>query len=252
AGTRAEAPRRPALAPRRPGAGSRTPQQPRDRRGPGPCRDSSAAGPPRRPPGAISDGRTRRSSKPSSDRGDDADFLVALQGRVEAVEEADVLLADIDVHEASHSLVVEEPILDPRVVALEVVDEGAHVGPAGLNTLFTAGEAAQGRGNADSCHYLSPTWLNSRVVSGGQWIGGSGVVPQAPRHRDAPCPATGTGAQHSALRGFRAGWGARRTGDSCAARGSARRAVGRSSRRRCASARSDLHAPARDRAPARP
>ena len=57
-------------------------------------------------------------------------------GAAEAVEEADVVVADVDVHEAADlARVVEHPGLDAAVVGLEVVE---HLGRAWLPSAVTS------------------------------------------------------------------------------------------------------------------
>src|SRR4051812_23916042 len=83
------------------------------------------------------------------DRRHDGDLLAALERRLEALQEADVLVADVDVDEAAHALLVEEAILHPGVLALQIGDDGADGGAGGLHLVAAAGERAEGRGDAD-------------------------------------------------------------------------------------------------------
>src|SRR4051794_19142054 len=96
----------------------------------------------------------RRSPTSAAGDGGQDDDLVAVGNRcLEAAEEADVLVVDVDVDEAAqvHGAVLglDEPVLDAGVVRLEVVDQGAQAGTAGLDGLLVAGVGAQDGGDPD-------------------------------------------------------------------------------------------------------
>ena len=68
-------------------------------------------------------------------------MIARLEGCLEALEEPHVLLAHVDVHEAPDALVVEEPIADAGMAALEVFGVSAQGGPlAERDELLAKGE----------------------------------------------------------------------------------------------------------------
>jgi hypothetical protein len=75
----------------------------------------------------------------SRDRGDDADLDALADRGLNTVEEANVLIADEDVHEAAHTFVVHQLRLDSGVLSLEVVQHLGHVAPVDGNFLLAAG-----------------------------------------------------------------------------------------------------------------
>src|SRR5512143_339961 len=82
--------------------------------------------------------RTNRSliSASARDRRDDRDLLAALELGLEAVEEANVVFADVDVDEAADALLVEDAVLDARVLLLEIFNQGADGGARRLDLVF--------------------------------------------------------------------------------------------------------------------
>src|SRR5215472_244374 len=93
---------------------------------------------------------------PSRDGGDDADLVAALELGGEALEEAHILLADVDVHEAPNAFGVEQPLLDPRVFAIDVVDHLADGTAGGGDFVLAAGQRPEGgRNTNDGFHGVS-------------------------------------------------------------------------------------------------
>src|SRR5689334_17777396 len=124
--------------------------------------------------------RTNRAviSASARDRRDDRDLLAALELGLQAFEEANVLLADVDVDEAAHALLVEEAVLDARVVLLEIVDQGGDGGAGRLDLVVAAGEGAEGRGDTDGAggfHGCSPD-RSSAARGGGEVTAGEDGV----------------------------------------------------------------------------
>src|SRR5437660_2460236 len=89
-----------------------------------------------------------RARLPSSDRGNDRDLVAVLQRRLLGLEEPDVLLVDVDVDEAAQlSGLVEQAVLQARVLPLEVSDEAVDRLALGLDLGAALREGAQWRGN---------------------------------------------------------------------------------------------------------
>src|SRR5437868_4629954 len=87
------------------------------------------------------------------DRGDDADLVACLQRGAKTVEEAHVLFAHIQVHEAANALVVHQAVLDAGVVLLQILDEGADGLTCCGDLVLAAGEGAERCGDANlRCH----------------------------------------------------------------------------------------------------
>src|SRR4051794_17041853 len=95
--------------------------------------------------------RTNRAliSASARDRRDDRDLLAALELGLEAFEEADVLFADVDVDEAPDALLVEQTVLDPGVVLLEIVNHRGDGGAGRLDLVVAAREGAERGGDAN-------------------------------------------------------------------------------------------------------
>src|SRR5579883_2070926 len=85
-------------------------------------------------------GATAARASSARDRRDDADLVAGLELRLEPVEEAHVLLAHVDVDEAPHALLVEEPLADARVALLEILDDLADGAALGGHFVGAAGE----------------------------------------------------------------------------------------------------------------
>src|SRR5204863_3578748 len=87
-------------------------------------------------------------SAPSRNGGDDRHLVAVLEGGLPALEEADVLLIDVDVDEATQvARVVDQPLLEPRVALLEVVDEVGDRRALSLHLGRALRHRAQRRGN---------------------------------------------------------------------------------------------------------
>src|SRR5436309_9428747 len=88
------------------------------------------------------------SSTPSRDRGNDRDLVAVLQRRLLGLEEPDVLLVDVDIDEAPQLPgLVEQAVLQARVLPLEVSDEAVDRLALGLDLGAALREGAQWRGN---------------------------------------------------------------------------------------------------------
>src|ERR671914_2783385 len=83
-------------------------------------------------------------------------YLGAVRGRrLEVVEEADVVVADVHVHEpAQVALVVEHPRLDAGVVRVEVVEHLRQVRAGRADLGLATGVGAQDGGDADGNAHL--------------------------------------------------------------------------------------------------
>src|SRR3989442_11037594 len=108
--------------------------------------------------------REHRARLPSSDRGNDRDLVAVLQRRLLGLEEPDVLLVDVDIDEAAQlSGLVEEAVLQARVLPLEVSDEAIDRLALGLEPGAALREGAQWRGNPDARRHSRllprPGWL---------------------------------------------------------------------------------------------
>src|SRR5262245_62820330 len=80
----------------------------------------------------------------SGDGRDDRHLVAGLQRGLLAVEEADVLFVDVDVNEAPQlSGLVHQAVSEPRELAFEVVDEGAHGVGRGLDLGVALGNRAR-------------------------------------------------------------------------------------------------------------
>src|SRR6187431_3499341 len=82
----------------------------------------------------------------------DADFVTGLEHRSQTVEEANVLVADVDVHEAADALVVEQTLANARVILLQGLDHVLHGLAGSLNLIFAASEGAERGGDAHGSH----------------------------------------------------------------------------------------------------
>ncbi len=107
----------------------------------------SARRPVTRRPGfgsAARDGRDDRHLRPVRDLG------------VQAADEADVLVADVEVHEATQrSAVVDDPGLDPGMGAIQRIQQLTDRGTVGADLFLAVGVAAQDGGDADRCTHVT-------------------------------------------------------------------------------------------------
>src|SRR5919112_4277964 len=83
------------------------------------------------------------SASAARDRRQHDDLVTVAQLRVEAADEADVLVVDVHVHEAPQVAALDEPRLDAGMVGLQVVDQGAQAAALAADGLLTAGVRAQ-------------------------------------------------------------------------------------------------------------
>src|SRR6478752_368153 len=84
-----------------------------------------------------------RSGRAAGDGRQHDDLVAVAERGLEAADEAHVLVVDVDVDEAAQVAVLDQPVLDARVVGLEVVDERTEAGAVGGDRLLTAGVGAQ-------------------------------------------------------------------------------------------------------------
>ena len=86
----------------------------------------------------------------SRNRRDDADFIAVFERRLAVFEEADVLLVDIDVHEAAHlAFFIHEAFLDAGEARLQFDERLADGGGVDFDQLLVVGQLAERRGDAD-------------------------------------------------------------------------------------------------------
>src|SRR5260370_15338012 len=91
---------------------------------------------------------TRRSA--SSDRRDDREVVTVLQRRLEPGTEADVFVVPVDVDElAQLPLVVVEPLLEARVLLIQLVERLRHIGGIDLDDGRATRELAKRAGDAN-------------------------------------------------------------------------------------------------------
>src|SRR5262245_3641336 len=83
----------------------------------------------------------------SRDGGDDGQRVAVLDGGLEGVEVADVLVVEVDVDEALELALVEEPVDDAGALPAQVVEDGLHGGPGGLDLRLVAGVLPHRRRN---------------------------------------------------------------------------------------------------------
>ena len=96
-------------------------------------------------------GRTARwrnaeagASAAAGDRREDGDGVAVLDLGVQRTGEADVLVVDVDIHEAVQlALLGDEAVLEPGVLGVEVVDERAECGAVPVDGLGPTGVGAQ-------------------------------------------------------------------------------------------------------------
>src|SRR4030095_1934966 len=87
---------------------------------------------------------------PARDRGNDRHLVSLLERGLGALEEADVLLVDVDVDEAAQlAAVLHQPVPEPGVLALQHVDQVVNVGGVGLHFGGALGQRAKRGGNAN-------------------------------------------------------------------------------------------------------
>jgi hypothetical protein len=82
--------------------------------------------------------------------GDDTDFVTVLEGGLLILEETNVLLIDIDIHETTDGAVfIEESIADAWVTGLQFGESSADVVGIDFDEFLVVGQFAEGRGDAD-------------------------------------------------------------------------------------------------------
>ena len=85
-----------------------------------------------------------------SDRRQHGDGVAVLEGGLQGAQKADVLVVDVDVHEAVQlALVGDEAALDAGVTAVEIVDEALEGVALGFDGLLPAGVRTEDGRNAD-------------------------------------------------------------------------------------------------------
>src|SRR6266478_5803011 len=97
-------------------------------------------------------------SAPSGDGRNDGHLVSRLELRLRALEEAYVLLVDVEVDEAAHlAAFVDEALLHPGILLLETVDEIANVCGVDLHLGLSLGQRTERRGNPyEHSHLHSP------------------------------------------------------------------------------------------------
>jgi hypothetical protein len=89
-------------------------------------------------------------ARPAGHRRQDGDRVAVAELGLERAEEADVLVVDVDVHEAVQAaLGGDQPALEPVVLGVQVVDQSGQRVAGALDDLGAAGVAAQDGGNAN-------------------------------------------------------------------------------------------------------
>src|SRR5713101_187555 len=89
----------------------------------------------------------------------DGHLVARLELRLRALEEADVLLVDVEVDEAAHlAAFVHETLLHPGILLFEPVDEITHVCGVDLHLGLSLRQRTERRGNSyEHCHWHSPS-----------------------------------------------------------------------------------------------
>src|SRR5687767_8775307 len=109
--------------------------------------------------------RLCRRAGSARDRWEHDDLVAVGELGLEAADEADVLVVDVDVDEATQVAIVDQALLDAGVVALEVVDQCRQRGAVGLDRLGAVGVGAKDGGDADlDGHQGVLTFLDNSVV----------------------------------------------------------------------------------------
>src|ERR1700729_72489 len=93
--------------------------------------------------------------RPASDRRQHRHRVAVLDRGLEAAEEADVLVVEVDVDEAAQLLAVDEPLAQAAVRGVQVVEELVQRRAGPLNRLGATGVAAQDRGDANLNGHVS-------------------------------------------------------------------------------------------------
>src|SRR5262245_52670718 len=78
--------------------------------------------------------------------GDDADLVAVLDGRLQAVEIADVFVIDIDIDEAAHLAILEDAADDAGVFLAQIVEQALDRGAAGFDNSLVLGVLPHGSG----------------------------------------------------------------------------------------------------------
>src|SRR6476661_2506225 len=98
----------------------------------------------------------------AGDGGKDGYLGAVVDGRVEALLEADVLAGDVDVDEAAQVAVLGDPLAQIAVGLEDGVEHLAHGPPAHLDFGLASGGGAQlGRDLHGDCHQTATSWRNS-------------------------------------------------------------------------------------------
>src|SRR5688572_14837723 len=113
----------------------------------------------------------------ASDRRNDRDFVPGLRRRVEVLEEADVLVVQVDVDEAIELVgALEQPGLDAAGLVLEAVEHFADVAIRHLDHVSAIRVAAERGGNSD---FNAHGWF---LVVGLLWLSCNCAGPELTRH----------------------------------------------------------------------
>src|SRR5882757_9559464 len=119
-------------------------------------------------------------SSAAGDRGEDRDGVAVLERRVEGAGEPDVLVIDVDVDETVQAaLIGDEPALEARVAAVQVVNQGRERVALGVDGLGATGVGAQDGRDLDlDGHGLCSSWVRYRTTRGVTPDGASIVPPR--------------------------------------------------------------------------
>src|SRR5437879_3068748 len=82
--------------------------------------------------------------------GNDAHLIAVLDAGLHAVQVANVLIVEVNVHETAHLAVLENAAGDARVFVAQVVEQVLDRGPGGLDHRLVRGVLAHGSGNVDA------------------------------------------------------------------------------------------------------
>src|SRR5262249_56922208 len=101
---------------------------------------------------------TSARSAPAGDGRDDGDLVARLQRGLGALKEAYVFLVHVEVDEAAHlASLVQQALLEPWILLLQILDEVAHGVGGRLHLGLVTGEGAErGRNSHEHGHVASP------------------------------------------------------------------------------------------------
>src|SRR5699024_7798011 len=102
------------------------------------------------------------SAHSAGDGGQDGQLVTVSDLGLQPAGEAHVLVIDVHVDETVQLVVLDQPVLESRVAALDVIDHFEHVLARRLDGLLSTGVLPQdgGNGHGDS-HELPPSWVST-------------------------------------------------------------------------------------------